>query len=176
MSETEQVLSSFLLNVVHCCYIHDACVCVVFITSCVRVAVAQSKKKKGKYESYQKAPADSVYFLFDVETSGAKRNYDCIVAFSFLAYNLDGKLLGNYTQKVNPGKIQMSAKAMEIHGKLFDCIALTGTLTQLAFVHVHRVDESDAFPNASFSIHHWQIEQVACRNDGRLFRGSACIT
>ena len=78
----------------------------------------QTQKKKGKYDDYKKAPADAVFFLFDVETSGSKRNYDCVVAFSFLAYDVDGRLLGNFAQRINPGRVRMSEKAMEIHGKL----------------------------------------------------------
>ena len=90
---------------------------------CVDVVQPKNpKKKKGKYDNYQKAPADAVYFLFDVETSGSKRNYDCIVAFSFLAYDITGRLLGNFTQKVNPGRVRMSAKAMEIHGMLLEFV------------------------------------------------------
>ena len=34
------------------------------------------KKKAGKYDEYTTAPDNAVYFLFDVETSGSKRNWD----------------------------------------------------------------------------------------------------
>ena len=38
-------------------------------------------KKKNKYVDYEVAPANGVFFLFDVETTGGKRNWDRIVVF-----------------------------------------------------------------------------------------------
>lgn len=111
------------------------------------------QKKKGKYDDYQKAPEDTVLFLFDVETSGSKRNYDCIVAFSFLAYDVKGRLLGNFAQKVKPGRVRMSAKAMEIHGKVFEhnCVKLVCVVTLNPTHSFHRVNARDVRPDASFS-------------------------
>ena len=60
------------------------------------------QKKKGKYADYESAPSDAVYFLFDVETTAPKRNYDRIIAISFFAHKEDGTLVGNFSTKINP--------------------------------------------------------------------------
>ena len=79
----------------------------------------KSKKKKGKYADYKPAPANSVYFLFDVETSGSRRNWDCIIAISFLCYSSDGELLASFSRKINPGAVQIQAYlSKHIHSKL----------------------------------------------------------
>ena len=76
------------------------------------------KKKKSKYFAYEAAPENSVYFLFDVETSGGKRNWDRIISMSFLAVDQDGKVLGSFSKKLNPGAARISYQTTEIHGKL----------------------------------------------------------
>ena len=80
------------------------------------------EKKKSKYADYVTAPADAVYFLFDVETTGSKRNFDCIIALSFIAYDITGNLLDCFSQKINPGDVPINSKAFEIHGKYSICI------------------------------------------------------
>ena len=77
----------------------------------------QQKEKKGKYCNYEGAPENAVYFLFDVETSGGKRNWDRIVAMSFLAVDQDGRLLGSFSRKLNPGNVRISYHATRIHSK-----------------------------------------------------------
>ena len=74
-------------------------------------------KKKSKYVDYEVAPANGVYFLFDVETTGGKRNWDRIVALSFLSYDSDGNLLDHFSRKVNPGGVRINAICRGIHSK-----------------------------------------------------------
>ena len=79
---------------------------------------SSKRKKKGKYDEYTTAPADAVYFLFDVETTGARRNYDRIIAMSFLCLDRDGKLLASFSRKVNPGKVRISTYlTSHVHSK-----------------------------------------------------------
>ena len=66
------------------------------------------KKKKGQYDDWVSAHANGSYFLFDVETTGSKRNWDRIISMSFLHYDKDGKLLGSFSHKVNPGKVRIA--------------------------------------------------------------------
>ena len=68
----------------------------------------KSKRKKNKYENFEGAPDNACYFLFDVETSGSKRNFDRIIALSFMAHDETGRLLGAFSQKVNPGGVVIS--------------------------------------------------------------------
>ena len=79
------------------------------------------KKKAGKYDEYTTAPDNAVYFLFDVETSGSKRNWDKIIAFSFLCFDVNGKQLGNFTRKINPGSdVHISEYLTKnIHGEFY---------------------------------------------------------
>ena len=85
------------------------------------VPVANARKKKqtkpSKYLDYECAPSDAVYFLFDVETTGSKRNYDKIIAIGCLAYDRQGKLLGCFSRKINPGDISSTYQAGKIHSK-----------------------------------------------------------
>ena len=67
--------------------------------------VVGKKKKKSKYHAYESAPAKAVYFLFDVETTGSRRNWDKIIAISFLAYDVNGNELGSFSQLINPGDV-----------------------------------------------------------------------
>ena len=67
--------------------------------------------------NYEAAPPDAVYFLFDVETTGSKRNFDCIIALSFIAYDSTGKILDSLSQKINPDAVPISSKAFGIHGE-----------------------------------------------------------
>lgn len=62
---------------------------------------------KSKYSKYGSAPADAVFFLFDVETTGGKRNWDRIIAFSFFAYDGEGNLMGTFTRNINPGSVNI---------------------------------------------------------------------
>ena len=64
----------------------------------------KKQKKKSKYENFEGAPDNACYFLFDVETSGSKRNFDRIIALSFMAHDETGRLLGAFSQKVNTGR------------------------------------------------------------------------
>ena len=41
--------------------------------------VKKKASKKGKYANYVSAPSNGRYFLFDVETTGSKRNWDRII-------------------------------------------------------------------------------------------------
>ena len=74
-------------------------------------------KKKSKYEDYKVAPANGLYFLFDVETTGGKRNWDRIVALSFLTYDSEGTLFGSFSRQVNPGGVRINAICRGIHSK-----------------------------------------------------------
>ena len=79
---------------------------------------SKKKKKKGQCDDWISAPVDGAYFLFDVETTGSKRNWDRIIFMSFLHYNEDGELLGSFSRKVNPGKVQITSHlSNNIHGK-----------------------------------------------------------
>ena len=76
------------------------------------------KKKRGKYDDYTTAPDNAVYFLFDVETTGSKRNYDRIIAMSFLCLDCDGVLIAAFSRKVNPGNVRISSYLTRwIHSK-----------------------------------------------------------
>ena len=72
------------------------------------VAPTTKQKKPSKYQNYKSAPINGVYFLYDVETTGSKRNYDRIIQMSFISYDDTGKLLGNFSRLVNPGKVRIS--------------------------------------------------------------------
>ena len=75
------------------------------------------KKKKSKYVNYEAAPDNAIYFLFDVETTGSRRNWDRIIAMSFLAFKEDGQQIGVFSRKVNPGQVRISAfLTKHIHG------------------------------------------------------------
>ena len=77
-----------------------------------------TQKKKGKYADYETAPADPVLFLFDVEVTGPKRNFDRIIAISFLAYDVDGNLMGAFSRHINPDGVRINEYANKIHGEL----------------------------------------------------------
>lgn len=87
------------------------------------------KKKSGKYDEYTGAPDNAVYFLFDVETSGSKRNWDKIIAFSFLCFDVNGKQLGTFTKKINPGSdVHISSYlTRNIHGAFSICFDFLAT-------------------------------------------------
>ena len=68
----------------------------------------KQKKKPSKYQNYKSAPINGVYFLYDVETTGSKRNYDRIIQMSFISYDDTGRLLSNFSRLVNPGKVRIS--------------------------------------------------------------------
>ena len=79
----------------------------------------QTKKKKNKYEYYEGAPDNAYYFLFDVETSGSKRNFDKIIAMSFMAHDETGRFLGAFSQKVNPDSVIITHYVSKhVHSKL----------------------------------------------------------
>ena len=85
----------------------------------VSTASKRKQKKSGKYAAYECAPDNAIYFLFDVETTGGKRNWDRIVAISLLACDDKGKILGSFTQLVNPEGVENSAYILNnIHSKL----------------------------------------------------------
>ena len=71
-------------------------------------STTKKKKKTGKYEHYQGAPDNGVYFLFDLEVTGSKRNYDRVIQMSFISYDDNGNLLDNFSRLVNPGKVRIS--------------------------------------------------------------------
>lgn len=77
-------------------------------TSDIPPAPTTKKKKPSKYEHYQSAPDNAVYFLFDVEVTGSKRNYDRIIQMAFISYDDTGKLLDNFCRLVNPGKVRIN--------------------------------------------------------------------
>ena len=84
----------------------------------VQILTKGEGEKKGKYDDYTTAPDSAVYFLFDVETTGSRRNYDKIIAMSFLSYDCHGNMLGSFSRKVNPGKVKISAYLTKhIHSK-----------------------------------------------------------
>lgn len=84
--------------------------------------VHPKNRKKSKYDTYEVAPSDAVYFLFDVETTGGKRNYDKIIAISFLAYNESGTLLGSFSRMINPGEVMIvSYLSKNVHSKCVVC-------------------------------------------------------
>ena len=75
-------------------------------------------QKKSKYAAYESAPTDAVYFLFDVETSGGKRNFDKIISISLLAYDSRGNKLGSFARLINPGGVPMvSYLTKHVHSK-----------------------------------------------------------
>ena len=79
----------------------------------------KNPRKPTKYSTYVCAPKDAIYFLFDVETTGSKRNFDRIIAMSFLAYNSEGKLLDNFSRRVNPKGVRISSfLTKRVHSKL----------------------------------------------------------
>ena len=80
-------------------------------------ATKNKQKKSSKYHAYECAPENAVYFLFDVEVTGSKRNYDKIIGIGFLAYDRQGKLLGCFSRKVNPGVVRSTYHAGRIHSK-----------------------------------------------------------
>ena len=78
-------------------------------TSDNSVATTTTRRKKpGKYNGYQIAPDNAAYFLFDLEVTGSKRNYDRIIQLSFIAYDVSGNMLGNFSRLVNPGQVRIS--------------------------------------------------------------------
>ena len=84
----------------------------------VKKNVNKKDTKKGKYVNYVSAPSNDRYFLFDVETTGSKRNWDRIIFMSVLAFDENGLLLGSFSKKVNPGKARISNFLSDnIHGK-----------------------------------------------------------
>ena len=92
----------------------------------------RKKKKKGKYDDYTTSPANTVFFLFDVETTGGRRNYDRIIAMSYLCFDREGTLIGSFSRKVNPGKVRISAYlTRHIHSKL-DSVHM-----QIFSTHIH---------------------------------------
>jgi len=94
------------------------CVCAYAVNQ-VSTAPKHKQKKSGKYAAYECAPDNAIYFLFDVETTGGKRNWDRIVAISFLACDDEGKMLGSFTQLVNPEGVESSDFILKnIHSKL----------------------------------------------------------
>ena len=66
------------------------------------------QKKPSKYQNYKSAPINGVYFLYDVEVTGSKRNYDRIIQMSFISYDDTGRLLDNFSRLVNPGKVRIT--------------------------------------------------------------------
>lgn len=82
----------------------------------------QRPKKKSKYQGYEGAPDNAVYFLFDVETTGSKRNWDRIIAISFLACDEDGKILDHFDKKINPGSVRINSfLSKNVHGMYTLC-------------------------------------------------------
>ena len=83
------------------------------------VVQATSKpKKQSKLANYVSVPSNSVCFLFDVETTGGKRNYDKIISLSFLAYSVDGSLLGSFDRLINPGTVTINSYlSNNVHSK-----------------------------------------------------------
>ena len=74
--------------------------------------------KKSKYAAYESAPVDAVYFLFDVETTGSKRNFDKIISISLLAYDSRGNKLDSFARLINPGGVPMvSYLTKHVHSK-----------------------------------------------------------
>ena len=95
--------------------------CCVYTYAVYQASTApkRQQKKSGKYAAYECAPDNAIYFLFDVETTGGKRNWDRIVAISFLACDDKGKMLGSFTQLVNPEGVESSVYILKnIHSKL----------------------------------------------------------
>ena len=78
---------------------------------------SKKKRKTSKYSAYECAPSNAVYFIFDVETTGSKRNYDKIIGIGFLAYDGQGTLLGTFERKINPGGVSSTYHAEKIHSK-----------------------------------------------------------
>ena len=88
------------------------------VQASVTTANQGKKKKNSKYINYESAPADAIYFLFDVETTGSKRNYDRVIAISFLAYDHHGNLLGHFSRMINPGGVRIASfLTKRIHSK-----------------------------------------------------------
>ena len=79
---------------------------------------AQQQRKKGQYTDYESAPSNPALFLFDLEVTGPKRNFDRIITMSFLAYDVDGNLMGAFAPKINPCGVRINAICHRIHGKL----------------------------------------------------------
>ena len=89
----------------------------------------KSKKKKtntkSKYVDFKTAPSNAIYFLFDVETTGSKRNWDCIIAISLMAYDQTGHLISTFSRKINPGKVRINRfLTSNVHGKWIACITM----------------------------------------------------
>ena len=89
----------------------------------------KKKRKNSKYHAYQKAPSRAVYFLFDVETTGSKRNFDKIISISFLAYDKKGRQLGSFSRLINPGSVAIdSYLTKKIHSTCMNTVLCLGRL------------------------------------------------
>ena len=64
---------------------------------------------------------DAIYFLFDVETTGSKRNWDKIIFMSFMAFDARGNQRGSFSKKVNPAGVLVDTYlTRNVHGKILN--------------------------------------------------------
>ena len=143
--------------------------------STTQTAAAPKQKKKGKYADFEVAPEDAVYFLFDVETTGPKRNYDRIIAISFFAHNEDGTLRGHFSQKINPGGVRVNAYlSQNVHSKfghIFDGDTVTHTLTLTfspAGLTNYMLRNEPKFEVVGPKLNEWFQEQMRGKTEGVL--------
>ena len=85
-----------------------------------RPAGQRNPPKTSKYAEFDLRPDNTIiYFLFDIDTTGSKRNWDHIIVFSFLCYDEDGSLLlGSLSRKINTGNVRINLYLTEhVHRK-----------------------------------------------------------
>lgn len=106
--------------------------------------------------------------MFDVETTGSKRNWDRIIAISFLAYDEEGKLLGSFSRKINPGKARISNFLSDnIHGKLLYIHELVDynhflTIATQCLTGIRNQDlvNEEHFPTVGRALNKWFTDQL----------------
>ena len=81
--------------------------------------MTEQKKDNTICTDYENTPSNPSLFLFDVETTGPKRNFDRIISMSFLAYDEDGNLMGAFSRNINPDVVKINVFiSQRIHSKL----------------------------------------------------------
>lgn len=75
-------------------------------------------KQKKKVQRYYGIPRGKkgVFLVFDVETTGSKRNWDIAIMYYFIVCDEAGTVLGRRLFRVNPGHIPITYAAYCVHG------------------------------------------------------------
>jgi DNA polymerase III epsilon subunit-like protein len=56
-----------------------------------------------------------MYFSFDIELTGPKRNFDRIIEIGAVAFDDTGQICGTFDERINPDGVKITPKAYEIH-------------------------------------------------------------